>query len=136
MDIAAAILHCRPGALWSCGDTYESLVWLDTEQPKPTLAELETAYAEAVALAAQAHTKTGQVTLRQIRHWLIENGHYATVTGYINGIPDPVTRLKAQTDFQHCSSVERSHPLVGTIGAILGLTQAQVDAAFTEASKL
>lgn len=79
---------------------------------------------------------TREATLRQIRHWLIENGYYATVTGYINSIPDPITRLKAQTDFQHCSAVERSHPLVESIGAILGLTQAQVDAAFTEASKL
>lgn len=51
-DFASAILRCRPGALWSCGETYDSIVWLDTEQTKPTEAELETAWQELRAAAA------------------------------------------------------------------------------------
>ncbi len=52
MDIAAAILHCRPGALWSCGDTYASIVWLDQQQAKPTEAELAAAWQQLQAAAA------------------------------------------------------------------------------------
>lgn len=51
-DYAAAILHCRPGALWSCGDTYDSIVWLDEQQAKPTEAELEAAWQDLQAAAA------------------------------------------------------------------------------------
>lgn len=50
MDITQAILHCRPGALWTLnGDEYSGLVWLDTVQEKPTEVELDAAWAELSA---------------------------------------------------------------------------------------
>ena len=40
------IQSIRPGAQWALrGNTYEGLEWLDTQQAKPTRAEITTAYA-------------------------------------------------------------------------------------------
>ena len=66
MDIAAAILHCRPAALWSCGDTYESIVWLDEQQAKPTEAELEAAWAEIVAERQAAQQATAALAAARL----------------------------------------------------------------------
>lgn len=41
IDITHALLSLRPGAAWSCGDTYESLVWMDEVQTKPSQEEVE-----------------------------------------------------------------------------------------------
>ena len=41
-DIADAIVSLRPGAEWSCGPTYDTLVWLDAIQTPPTQQEVET----------------------------------------------------------------------------------------------
>jgi hypothetical protein len=39
--IDQALLSLRPGAEWTLnGDIYEGLVWLDTQQQKPTLEEI------------------------------------------------------------------------------------------------
>lgn len=35
-QIADAIVSLRPGAIWSCGPDYSSLVWMDTVQTKPS----------------------------------------------------------------------------------------------------
>ena len=46
LQIVKALKDIRLGAEWSLnGDDYESLEWLDTEQTKPTKAEIETAIA-------------------------------------------------------------------------------------------
>lgn len=44
IDFARALMECRPGAQWKCDETYESIIWLDHQQTKPTLAELQAAY--------------------------------------------------------------------------------------------
>lgn len=54
--IAKALTTLRPGAQWVLrGDTYEGLDWLDTEQTKPTEAEItaETARLQAEWTATQ-----------------------------------------------------------------------------------
>ena len=38
--IGPAISNLRPGASFKVGDTYDTLVWLDTVQSKPTEAEV------------------------------------------------------------------------------------------------
>lgn len=40
--ISDALVSLRPGAEWSCGSTYESIVWIDQIQSKPTKEEVET----------------------------------------------------------------------------------------------
>lgn len=44
IDLPRCILAIRPGAQWSCGETYESIIWLDEQQTKPTPAELQAAW--------------------------------------------------------------------------------------------
>lgn len=48
IDLPVAIQKSRPGAQWTCGETYESLVWHDVVQTKPTLQELETAWQQVL----------------------------------------------------------------------------------------
>lgn len=44
MDISKAIQKCRPGAEFSAGEDYASIVWLDQDQVQPTEQELEDAW--------------------------------------------------------------------------------------------
>ena len=58
MDITKALISLRPGAQWVLnGDKYEGLDWLDTEQTKPTEAEL---IAECERLQAEYEAKQYQ----------------------------------------------------------------------------
>jgi len=51
MDITQAINHCRPGLKWTLnGESYAGLIWLDAPETKPTLAEIETAWAQLSAV--------------------------------------------------------------------------------------
>lgn len=47
IGVAEALLSLRPGAAWSCAESYESIVWYDTVQTIPTKQEVE---AEVVRL--------------------------------------------------------------------------------------
>lgn len=48
MDIAAVLIRIRPGTAWTLnGDEYDGLDWQD-ESPKPTLAELESAWPQVM----------------------------------------------------------------------------------------
>ncbi len=57
MNLWKALKHYAPKAQYSCGTTYESLEWRDIHVLKPTLAQLEAAHAEAVALEAKVAYK-------------------------------------------------------------------------------
>lgn len=41
IDITHALLSLRPGAAWTCGLTYDSLIWHDEVQTQPTQEEVE-----------------------------------------------------------------------------------------------
>jgi len=50
MDLAFVLTRMWPDAEWALsGDSYEGLVWFDEVQPKPTEAECEAAWPEALA---------------------------------------------------------------------------------------
>ena len=40
------LMEYYPNNVWICGDTYESLVWNDTTEPKPTQEHLESLWKE------------------------------------------------------------------------------------------
>lgn len=45
MNIARAIKHIRPTSQWTCGGSYETLIWLDgNTESKPTRHELDEAW--------------------------------------------------------------------------------------------
>lgn len=77
------------------------------------------------------------LTQRQLRRWLITSGiPLAAVQAQITAIKDPKARDLAQVDWDCAQTYERGYPLVEAVGGALGLTAAQLDAAFLEASQL
>lgn len=78
-----------------------------------------------------------QVSARQIRLWLLRNGvSLAAVEQAIDAIADQATRDSVRVEWEYAPHVERSHPWLVPLAQALGLTEAQVDAAFREAATL
>ena len=44
MDISKLLMNYYLDKQWSCGESYESLIWNETTMPKPTVEELELKY--------------------------------------------------------------------------------------------
>lgn len=77
------------------------------------------------------------ISARQIRLWLIENNiSLSGVETAINGIVDEKLREKTLVEWEYAPYVERNHPLLDTLGEVLGLSSEQITAAFAQASQL
>jgi hypothetical protein len=77
------------------------------------------------------------ISARQIRLWLVRHGvSLAMVEAAIDGIADAVTRESVRVEWEYAPHVERTHAWLVPMAAALGLTEAQVDSAFREASTL
>lgn len=76
-----------------------------------------------------------EVTMRQARLALLENGLLANVQPAINYLPEP-DKTKAQIEWDYSNGLERSNPFVATLGAALGLDGAGIDALFLQAAQL
>lgn len=77
------------------------------------------------------------VTARQIRLWLVRHGvSLASVDAAINAIPEAPTRDSVRVEWEYAPYVERSHPWLVPLAQALGLSEAQVDAAFREAASI
>lgn len=70
MNIQAAINKCRPGAVMYMGETYESIVWLDQTQSKPSLQELEEAWLSLQVSVPRPNLAAppSKLTLTNIQH--------------------------------------------------------------------
>jgi hypothetical protein len=76
-----------------------------------------------------------QVTARQIRLWLIQNGfQLSQIDSAIDSIEDTTTRAIVKVEWEYAPYVERSHPMLIPLAMSLGLTEEQVDQAFREAA--
>lgn len=92
-------------------------------------------YGPPIPLLAPATMPT--LTARQLRLSLLSIGITpAAVDTAISQIVDPQARAAAQIEWEYSSTYERNHPLVATLGATLGLTPAQVDAAWQQAAAI
>ena len=78
------------------------------------------------------------ITRRQLRLALLRLGMTgAQVDAQIATMPGtPVEREAALIEWQDATTYYRDHPLVVALGAALGLTEAQIDNAWREASSL
>lgn len=77
------------------------------------------------------------ISARQIRLWLIARGiSLAAVDAAIAAIPDQTQREMTKVEWDYAPYVEKSHPMLISLAAALGLDAAAVDAAFREASQL
>lgn len=77
------------------------------------------------------------ISPRQIRLWLVSNGiALAGVDSAIDAIADETLREKTKIEWEFSPYIERNHPMIGVLGASLGLSDAQIDQAFIAASGL
>lgn len=76
-----------------------------------------------------------EVTMRQARLALRRAGKYGQIQAALNQLPEPA-KTDAQIEWEYSSTLQRSHPLVATIGDALGLTAQQLDELFITASTL
>lgn len=77
------------------------------------------------------------ISARQIRLWLVNNNISLTsVENAINSIDNEQLRESTLVEWEYAPYVERNHPMVETLGQVLGLNNNQIDQAFIEAVKL
>ena len=79
--------------------------------------------------------KVSQVSMRQARLALLSIGKLAAVDAAIASLPSP-HREAAQIEWDYSSTVERSSTIVTTLGPLLKLDEAALDALFLQASTL
>lgn len=72
----------------------------------------------------------------QLRTWLLYAGKLDQVDALIDGIPDPMQRAEAKQRWDYTLTIPRTHPMVIMIGQALGMTSAEMDAAFIQASSM
>lgn len=78
-----------------------------------------------------------RISARQIRLWLINNGHsLVDVENAINSIEDETVRQQTLVEWEYAPYVERNHPLLLQIAQVLNLTENDVDMAFLQASAI
>ena len=90
----------------------------------------------AIVAAAPAMPKAvSQVSMRQARLALLSIGKLAAVDAAIASLPSP-HREAAQIEWDYSATVERSSTIVTTLGPLLNLDAAALDALFLQASTL
>ena len=76
-----------------------------------------------------------QVSMRQARLALLQAGKLADVTTAINALPSPAKEA-AQIEWEYATEVRRDSALMQQLAAAIGLTEADLDALFTQAVTL
>lgn len=77
------------------------------------------------------------ISARQVRLWLIDNDISLTsVRAAIDTIVNEKLREKTRVEWEYAPYIERNHPLIESLAQYLGLTAAQIDQGFIDASQL
>jgi hypothetical protein len=98
-------------------------------------APLQAEIARLTALVPAPVTATGVVTMRQARLALLQVGKYADVSTAIASMPEP-QKSAAVIEWEYGNTVERNSGLVPQLGALLGMTESQIDDLFALAATL
>lgn len=131
MDLPQAISHCRPGAAWILhGNDYDGLVWRDTASIKPTMAEIESAWAELSGIKPPVIVSMRSFRKAMGRDLMIR------LSAAIAATPDVNVQFDVKTDLEYSETVARANPLVAQFAAILGKTAEETDAIFAKAQQL
>lgn len=78
-----------------------------------------------------------KISARQVRLWLIQNGiNLDSVYQAINSIEDSILRDSVAVEWEYAPYIERNHPMLVPLASSLGLSEADIDRAFIEASSL
>lgn len=99
MDIQRALLSLRPGAEWACnGETYEGLIWHDTnELPPPTKEEVN----QEIARLQQEWKNTEYQRLRE--------KEYPDFREYLDGVVKG-NQEQIQSYIDKCLAVKAKYP--------------------------
>ena len=76
------------------------------------------------------------ISKRQAKQQLLLDGKLDQVKEVIDSIPDETERMMAQLYWDESTEFERNHPTLVELGTALGLTEAELDIMFINASKL
>ena len=76
------------------------------------------------------------ITKRQAKQQLLLDGKLSQMQEVIDSISDETERMMAQLYWEDNIEFERSHPTLVELGTALGLTEAELDMMFINASKL
>ncbi|OOG65866.1 hypothetical protein B0E45_26375 [Sinorhizobium sp. A49] len=77
------------------------------------------------------------LTARQFRLGLLPGGFApAQVTQTIEALPDGTQKETAKIEWEYATTFNRTHPLIATVGAALGLTDNKIDAMWMLATGL
>ena len=127
-NLAEAVALACPGAKFSLNpETYAGLTMLDGT-PKPTVAEIETAWANRPI----PQPEPIKVELASLKIALGYN-LCVQIGAWINSIQDVEEKFRATTWWKESSKVRRNHPTVETFRQAMGKTQEEVDAWFAAA---
>lgn len=129
-NIAAQVLRVPPETLYSpemaaqfveCGDEVEvGWLWDGLTFSAPP---------------AQPPQVPGAVTMRQARLALLGAGMLEQIDTAINALPSP-QKEAAKIEWEYSQEVQRHNGFVSVLAPALGLTSAQLDALFLQASQL
>ncbi|WP_428843145.1 hypothetical protein [Sinorhizobium terangae] len=74
---------------------------------------------------------------RQIRLGLVNGGFtMAQVSAVIDAMPDGNEKETARIEWEYATTFNRTHPLIASVGAALGLTDDEIDAKWSAALTL
>lgn len=76
-----------------------------------------------------------RVTARQAQLCLLQSGYLPQVQTVINALP-PAVKTAAQITWDKSLYLDRDNPMLATLAAAIGLTDAQIDALFVQAAAL
>jgi len=103
-------------------------VWRQTWASRPfTQAELNAQYQASIPRA---------VTKRQAKEALIRNGLYQAALDALEGIVDPTEKAIAQNYWSESQEFQRANPVLTQMATAIGMTDADLDDLFLQASKL
>lgn len=77
------------------------------------------------------------LTARQLRLGLLDAGiSPSAVSATIGGMPTGPDKDKAQIEWEYATTFNRTHSLIATVGAALGLSEQQIDGMWLAAANL
>lgn len=78
-----------------------------------------------------------RISARQIRLWLVSNNiSLSSVDDAIDSIPDEQQKEMIKIEWEYAPYIERNHPMLAPLAQILGLSENDINRAFSEASLL
>lgn len=127
VDVLSKMLEKR--VVMSCNKYVEFDGLKDIPQATVALAEIEKVKMERELSIPKS------ITARQAKLALLQIGKLADVTAAISKLESPI-KEQVEIEWEYAADIYRNNGFIDTLGAALGLSDAQLDDLFLQASKL